>query len=488
MPSSTGEVENLLADGPVITHGNRSLAWRFHGAWITGLCAVAAVVYFGAVPSFTASERSQADRPTPSVRGVNLAHQVNLVVEDDIVKKAEEMEKQNTAGPSPLEKQYAQAQAARAAAKAAAANAAAAPAAQPKPAAPAAEVPAAPAAGAAAHPPATGAQPAHLSAAAPAQPAANVPAAQKPAAAVAEPEKAEACATATPGDTCYKAVLWAKWIGLIEHPDWYPGLHRATANRKAIQDWLHKHKQGSCKKPCDEASYPVPEVGKGKPSLFCISVARMGPEMDTMFMQRQIGAGIFACDGHAVYSDTSVDIDGFKTTLIPSTASGVSTDQTAANSQVFMNTWMSLLTSTKWYEFDFIAKVDPDCVFFPARLRGHVHNYVGQNVFFLNCGKYVPATMYGALEVYSKSSLGAYLASHKRCESSFPFNAWGEDKYMTNCLEMLGCKSVVDFGNFLHDERCWGVDCGNKQAVAFHAFKEVNHWYNCWLLSNHNGF
>ena len=21
---------------------------------------------------------------------------------------------------------------------------------------------------------------------------------------------------------------------------------------------------------------------------------------------------------------------------------------------------------------------------------------------------------------------------------------------------------MVDFGNFLHDERCWGVDCGNK--------------------------
>ena len=28
-----------------------------------------------------------------------------------------------------------------------------------------------------------------------------------------------------------------------------------------------------------------------------------------------------------------------------------------------------------------------------------------------------------------------------RCESSFPFGAWGEDKYMTNCLEMLGCRS-----------------------------------------------
>ena len=27
-----------------------------------------------------------------------------------------------------------------------------------------------------------------------------------------------------------------------------------------------------------------------------------------------------------------------------------------------------------------------------------------------------------------------------------------------------------------------------RQAVAFHAFKQVNQWYNCWLLSNHHGF
>jgi hypothetical protein len=32
-------------------------------------------------------------------------------------------------------------------------------------------------------------------------------------------------------------------------------------------------------------------------------------------------------------------------------------------------------------------QVDPDCVFFPARLRGHVHSYVGQNVFFLKLGR-----------------------------------------------------------------------------------------------------
>ncbi|CAJ1396695.1 unnamed protein product [Effrenium voratum] len=285
------------------------------------------------------------------------------------------------------------------------------------------------------------------------------------------------------------AVLWAKWIGLVEHPDWYPGLKRATANRLAIQAWLADHKQGDCPKPCkDTTSFPLPPAGKGSPTLFCFSVARQGPEMDTMFMQRQIGSGIFGCDGYAVYSDVSVDIDGYKTILIPSTASGVSTDKTAANSQVFMNTWMSLLTGTKWYDHDFIAKVDPDCVFFPARLRGHAAPYTGQNVFFLNCGKYIPVTMYGALEVFSKSALGAYLSAHQRCEQQFPFNAWGEDKYMTNCLESLGSRTVTALQNFLHDERCWGVDCGNKAAVAFHSFKKVNTWYNCWLLSNHDGY
>lgn len=383
-------------------------------------------------------------QPPPTILTANAAAPTLLQADppNSLLKKAAAMEKSNPAGPSPLEKEYVLVQHANPKEKEASEQE---------------KAPGPPDAG---------------------------PLKKKDA----EESKSKSCKTATPGDTCYKAVLWAKWIGLIEHPTWYPGLKRATANRMAIQEWLHNNSQGDCHRPCDHETYPIPPSGKGKPSLFCFSVARMGPEMDTMFMQRQMGAGIFACDGHAVYSDTHVNIDGFKTTLIPSTASGVSTDKTAANSQVFMITWNNLLTTTKWYEYDFIAKVDPDCVFFPARLRGHVHSYVGQNVFFLNCGKYVPATMYGALEVYSKSSLGAYLSAHPRCETSFPFGAWGEDKYMTNCLEMLGCKSVVDFGNFLHDERCWGVDCGNKQAVAFHAFKQVNQWYNCWLLSNHHGF
>ena len=33
--------------------------------------------------------------------------------------------------------------------------------------------------------------------------------------------------------------------------------------------------------------------------------------------------------------------------------------------------------------------------------------------------------------------------SFGRCEQQFPFNAWGEDKYMTNCLESLGSRTAA---------------------------------------------
>eukprot|EP00438_Fugacium_kawagutii_P012720 Skav215966 [mRNA] locus=scaffold498:50472:65543:+ [translate_table: standard] len=80
-----------------------------------------------------------------------------------------------------------------------------------------------------------------------------------------------------------------------------------------IQEWLHNNSQGGCHQPCTDEKYPIPPTSRGKPTLFCFSVARVGPEMDTMFMQRQMGAGIFDCDGHAVYSDSDVNIDGLKT-------------------------------------------------------------------------------------------------------------------------------------------------------------------------------
>lgn len=295
-------------------------------------------------------------------------------------------------------------------------------------------------------------------------------------------EDSTPCHSALPGEPCYEAVLWHKWVGVVENPSWYKTISRQS-NRHDIQKWLWESKQGQCQRPC-AGSYPVPQQPKGKtPQIYCFSVSRGGAEMDTMFLQRQVGGGIFGCDGFDVFSDQAIDIDGYKTKVIPSTVSGVSVDGTAANSQVFLKTWMAILTDDKWWHYDFIAKVDPDAILYAERLRGHLQWHVGQDVFFLNCAKYIPATMYGALEVFSKAALGAYLSQHERCEHSLPFWSWGEDRYMAGCLEMLGVQTLPDYMNFLHDERCWGVDCGNKAAVAFHSFKQVNHWYRCYESS-----
>ncbi|CAE7833419.1 unnamed protein product, partial [Symbiodinium microadriaticum] len=305
----------------------------------------------------------------------------------------------------------------------------------------------------------------------------------KRASASANTASTKTCHSAVAGEACYGAVLWHKWIGTIENPGAYPkGVWRGS-NRTVIQQFLHETNQSDCPRPCENEPYPIPPPApKGSPSIYCFSVARPGPEMDTMHLQRQTGSGIFACDGFGVYSDVDVDIQGLRTIPIGSTASGVSVDNTAANSQVFMRTWLTLLNNNDWWHYDFIAKVDPDAILFPERVRPHLSWHVGAPVFFLNCGKYRPA-MYGALEVFSKQALGKYLAQHGSCEHTLPFWSWGEDKYMAGCLEMLGVQALQDYGNFLHDERCWGVDCGNKAAVAFHSFKAVNNWYRCYLSS-----
>ena len=149
-----------------------------------------------------------------------------------------------------------------------------------------------------------------------------------------------------------------------------------------------------------------------------------------------------------------------------------------------------------------------------------------RDVFFLNCAVHAPA-MYGAVEagaalkfagkpfnydgcfnswcrtlqVFSKSALGAYKAAHWRCEGALPFWSWGEDRRLVFGLHSMKlCQvlarvpedawsllakqmssvnlkktdpdevaPVADYNNNVRDARCWGSDCGNKGAVAFHA-------------------
>jgi len=68
---------------------------------------------------------------------------------------------------------------------------------------------------------------------------------------------AAACHTAVPGERCWKAVLWARTKGIVEHPAWYPGLTRSSSVA-AFQAVVHHHDPGRCPRPCSEEADPSP--------------------------------------------------------------------------------------------------------------------------------------------------------------------------------------------------------------------------------------
>merc|ERR1712039_41838 len=149
------------------------------------------------------------------------------------------------------------------------------------------------------------------------------------------------------------------------------------------------------------------------------------------------------------------------------------------NTETFLKAWDTLINSDKLWPFDFVVKVDPDCVFFPDRLRKHVKDHTGANVYFPNCGKWGSrALLYGSLEVLSISALHNYKQRAEDCKG-LPWQGWGEDYYMQHCMDMIGVQQVPDF-NQVGDSRCIGAPCSDWTKVAFHAFKKPEEWFKCF--------
>merc|ERR1712048_321192 len=78
---------------------------------------------------------------------------------------------------------------------------------------------------------------------------------------------------------------------------------------------------------------------------------------------------------------------------------------------LFMKVWDAIIDKGDYVYYDWVAKVDPDAVLMPDRLRLHVapHTNTGDHedrLFFVNCNAWPDAPtfpmMYGALEVFSR--------------------------------------------------------------------------------------
>jgi hypothetical protein len=234
---------------------------------------------------------------------------------------------------------------------------------------------------------------------------------------------------------------------------------------------------------------------KGSPSIFCWSLF-MTTSYENSIMKRQAetGTGIFQCDDWALLTATAP-----AGTVIGKTPDGVeaktlhvvnaeitrSVDGTAGNAKLFINCWNSLLDDGRWKNYAWIIKVDPDAVIVPDRVRTHLRPHVMENVYVVNCNKFPNSPnfpmMYGSVEIYSYRAIETYARNFGSClkDMGMMLPQWGEDYFMTHCLDHIGVGRISDFVS-VGDNVCTGGSCSDAAFSAFHPFKTVDSWQQCW--------
>jgi hypothetical protein len=215
-----------------------------------------------------------------------------------------------------------------------------------------------------------------------------------------------------------------------------------------------------------------PTAGAGGPSLFCFSVASTGEEHALLGVQESAGAGISACEEWTI-------IDSAPTDGIGVIASGSLTNSWT-NVGVFIGAWRSVAADGRWANHDWTVKADPDCAFFPGKLREWLGGQdPGGGAYIRNCMG-VTVGLYGALEVLSKGAVDVYLRELDSCQGEIGDQAgMGEDMFAEKCMDMHGVAGW-DYGDLVCNADC-GCDphpCSTGR-IAYHKFKDAGSMQAC---------
>jgi len=235
-----------------------------------------------------------------------------------------------------------------------------------------------------------------------------------------------------------------------------------------------------------------------RPSLFCWSVAmaeKRGEQVDSevalMRNAYSSGRGLFACNDWDVFSDQVVPLagaDGPNTTAIPGPLSQMGSIpnmpqyKMLLNTGVFFRAWDKVLRDKKYERYDWTIKLDPDCVFFPDRARTRLRNgnyNPDQPIYFKNCERW--NSMQGPTELFSIGAMREFAAQMSSCKQQISQQGIGEDIFLQKCTAQLGMQAVSDW-TLLSDQYCRHDTeaCRNGWTAAFHPYKSVQDWNNCW--------
>jgi hypothetical protein len=224
-------------------------------------------------------------------------------------------------------------------------------------------------------------------------------------------------------------------------------------------------------------------------TLFCFSLMVPGTaEVKLITWQHKNRASIFACDKPVVYSNVSTEVTpGVTTVEIDSNLKcGYGGDSgSALNAWIFISLWKTVVTDKTYAAYDWVVKVDPDCVFFPDRLGPVLASH--QGVGYVNNCRY---GMHGPIEVFSSGAITTLgLDYEKSWDGKAPktcmkmhFGQWGEDMFIDQCLLKLGVTGPID-PRLMCEDHCdcpaWYWCKNGTDRVSFHPFKTVEAYENC---------
>lgn len=221
--------------------------------------------------------------------------------------------------------------------------------------------------------------------------------------------------------------------------------------------------------------------------------------MELVRLQVARQTGIFACEDYSVFTHANKSVqlcsaeDGsmLMSEALPAAPSRVGslsipgqTTNSWLNAETFMQAWDKITTEGRYRRHQWVAKVDPDSVFLPERLRAQLRGlalpFFG-NFYVLNCDMW-GRRMFGALEVYSRGAIEAYAAGKGKCKK-LKWQGWGEDYYMQHCMDALGVKHATDYkmisdfnGHCTHEPPS---ACGQGRQAAFHPLKLPDAYKTC---------
>jgi hypothetical protein len=216
----------------------------------------------------------------------------------------------------------------------------------------------------------------------------------------------------------------------------------------------------------------------------------LGRELDLLRLQYARKGSLFQCDRWAVYSSRKVhQLELAKESeLIPRGVNmnddwRVDTDsqwQNHLNTEVVVHTWRQVVQDEDFRLTDWTVKVDPDCVFFPGRLRAVLGDLEeSESTFMLNCQN--RQSMEAPFQVISRKAVSQYGEQWLACDQlarQYPDQA---GVYMQSCLKLVGANSVESWSMF-YTTACSkdadGAAC-DASHVSFWPLRSVGSWSEC---------